>query len=213
MALRVDTIRASFLIRAGFPRRALEIARQGLEGLEDAGLRRGFLSSAAIASEILGDKDGSREYRDEFIQSLEPGDQDWQRRASSILTGHLALLQNRYDDAIQSLEAADALLQRFNSDPSTDSADVWSGLAMAHWEKGDKDESAKWLRKLLNGGDARIISPIEYVRSLEYLGRYHEERGDEEEALRYYRKYLEFWGDGELDRERVAEVRAKVEMR
>ncbi len=37
-----------------------------------------------------------------------------------------------------------------------------------------------------------------------------EERGEMDEARKYYRRFVEFWGDGDLDRDRVEEARSKL---
>ena len=52
-----------------------------------------------------------------------------------------------------------------------------------------------------------ILAPIPYVRSFYFLGKIHEERGEMDEARKYYRRFVEFWGDGDLDRDPVEEAR------
>ena len=37
-----------------------------------------------------------------------------------------------------------------------------------------------------------------------------EERGDSAKAREYYQRFVDFWGDGDLDRERVEEARGKL---
>ena len=58
----------------------------------------------------------------------------------------------------------------------------------------------------------RLVTPVRFVRSYSFLGKYHEEEGNQAEARRYYQKYLDYWGDGQLDRERIQEVKAKYSL-
>jgi hypothetical protein len=48
-----------------------------------------------------------------------------------------------------------------------------------------------------------------YVRSFYFLGKIHENRGEMEKAGEYYRRFYEYWKDGDVDRERVEEAKAK----
>jgi hypothetical protein len=42
------------------------------------------------------------------------------------------------------------------------------------------------------------------------LARIHEDRGEKEEARRYYKRFVDYWGEGDLDREQVEEARRKL---
>ena len=45
------------------------------------------------------------------------------------------------------------------------------------------------------------------TRRDQYLGRIAEEQGDTASASRYYGRFLDYWGDGDVDRDRVAAVK------
>ena len=49
-----------------------------------------------------------------------------------------------------------------------------------------------------------------HPRSFYFLGKIHEERGEMDEARNYYWQFVEFWDDGDLDRDRVEEARSKI---
>jgi len=51
---------------------------------------------------------------------------------------------------------------------------------------------------------------VEFVRSLYFLGQISERRGDRARARAYYQRFVNYWGDGDIDRERVAEARKKI---
>jgi hypothetical protein len=54
------------------------------------------------------------------------------------------------------------------------------------------------------------LRPIEYVRSLYHLARIAEGAGDAAKAVEYYRRFLVYWGDGEIDRDKVEIARRKL---
>jgi len=56
----------------------------------------------------------------------------------------------------------------------------------------------------------RLYYLIEFVRSLYFLGEINERRGDRAKAADYYRRFLQYWGDGDIDRDRVAEARKRI---
>jgi len=63
---------------------------------------------------------------------------------------------------------------------------------------------------VIDAGDLRAGSPIEFVRSLYYLGQISERKGDRAKAAEFYRRFVQYWGDGEIDRDKVAEARKKL---
>jgi hypothetical protein len=48
------------------------------------------------------------------------------------------------------------------------------------------------------------------VRSLYFLGQISERKGDRANAAEYYRRFVQYWGDGDMDRDRVADARKKA---
>ena len=75
---------------------------------------------------------------------------------------------------------------------------------------GDNEEAAKWFLRILESTTEHINWPIQYVRSLYFLGKIHEQRGEQDKAREYYQRFVDFWGEGDLDRERVEEARGKL---
>jgi hypothetical protein len=53
----------------------------------------------------------------------------------------------------------------------------------------------------------RSMWPLEYVRSLYFLGKIHLEQGSTAQARDYLQRFLDHWGAGEIDHERVDEAR------
>jgi hypothetical protein len=48
------------------------------------------------------------------------------------------------------------------------------------------------------------------VRALQRLGRIHDSLGDGATAAGYYRRFLAYWGEGEIDRDDVAQARRRL---
>jgi TolA-binding protein len=86
----------------------------------------------------------------------------------------------------------------------------WFPLGQALLAAGDDREAAKRFERIVNAGVDRAANPIEFVRSLFYLGQTSERQGERARAQEYYRRFLSYWGDGEIDRERVADARKKL---
>jgi cytochrome c-type biogenesis protein CcmH/NrfG len=56
----------------------------------------------------------------------------------------------------------------------------------------------------------RLQTPFEYVRSLYYLAQIAERAGDRARARDYYARFLKYWKDGDIDRDKVADALKKV---
>jgi tetratricopeptide (TPR) repeat protein len=87
----------------------------------------------------------------------------------------------------------------------------WYSLASAQLATGDESQAAEWLQKIVTKtGNDRYYSPIPYVRSFYFLGKVHENRGEMDQARHYYQRFLDFWKDGDMDRDRVEEALQKL---
>lgn len=133
------------------------------------------------------------------------------------LAGELALREGDGPRALEALGRAQALLPpRGFTGPPTESppaphiphhVPIWFSTALAYWAQGDRDEAVHWFQRIAQSTNERINWPLPYVRSFYFLGKYFEERGQRDEARRHYRRFVDFWEDGDLDRERVQEAR------
>ena len=88
--------------------------------------------------------------------------------------------------------------------------DIWYSLASARLAAGDEAKAAEWYQKIVESTTERITWPIEFVRSNYFLGQIYENRGEMDRAREYYQRFLDFWEDGDMDRERVEEARSKL---
>jgi tetratricopeptide (TPR) repeat protein len=133
-----------------------------------------------------------------------------EQRSHLLLKGQVALAAGEPRQAIEFLEQTADLLEA----PlrcCTNHALVWSALGRAHLELGDRGEAERWFRKVTELGDARVAAPIEFIRSFYFLGKVQAAGGNEAGARESYARFLSYWEDGDIDRERVAEARAYLD--
>ena len=62
----------------------------------------------------------------------------------------------------------------------------------------------------MTSGLLRATQPVQFVRSLYLLGQISERKGDRAKANEHYNRFVRYWGNGDLDRERVADARRKL---
>ena len=88
-------------------------------------------------------------------------------------------------------------------------------MLMAYWSAraqlgaGNHAEAEKLFTEVINAGWSRFFSPIEYVRSFYYLGQIAERQGDGAKAREHYKRFLFYWKDGDIDRDKVQEALKK----
>ena len=126
------------------------------------------------------------------------------------LTAHIeegVLARERHDaaGAVRELKEAESL-----SRPGNAIADILFELGSAYLDAHDDVEAAARFERIINSGALRAGNPIEFVRSLYLLGQISERKGDRAKAAEYYRRFLQYWSDGDMDRERVADARKKL---
>jgi tetratricopeptide (TPR) repeat protein len=82
--------------------------------------------------------------------------------------------------------------------------------ARAHLAGGDLDAAEQAFTTFVNSGFLRLSSPIEYVRAHYYLGQIAEKKRNASTAREHYARFLSYWKDGDIDRDKVAEALKKV---
>jgi tetratricopeptide (TPR) repeat protein len=132
------------------------------------------------------------------------------RRVQSV-TGLLALQRKQITAAIGAMTAAEQQLPVTLASTFTPHVPIWFAAGKAHLLANHDVEAAARFQRIVNAGYLRINWPIEFVRSFYLLGQISERQGDRAKAAEYYRRFVEYWGDGEIDREQVAEARKKIE--
>ena len=129
-----------------------------------------------------------------------------------VTFGHAAEKAREAKDTKKQLEEllrAEALVQKW---PGQSDPQLFFDLGSAYLEAGNDAEAAKRFERIVTSGTHRAGNPLQYVRSLYFLGQINDRKGDRAKAADYYRKFVTYWGDGDMDRERVAEARKKLGM-
>jgi len=133
-----------------------------------------------------------------------------EKRRVHELAGVLALDRGDSSRAVSELMQAEAMLPPRNAfGPPPPQPQLWFELGTAYLAAGKDAEAAKRFERIV-GGVERVYFPIEFVRSLYFLGQIAERAGDTEDAREHYRRFVNYWGDGDIDRERVGEARRKM---
>jgi tetratricopeptide (TPR) repeat protein len=178
-----------------------------------------FMEAVALAR--LGRLDAAVVTAEKLRQRTNPIPTEKEKRRYHHILGEIALARGQHPRAIEELEKAEGMLPhsgggsiyvifpyRIGNPPHVP---IWYSLASAYLANGDGDKAADWLRRITETTVDRIVWPIPYVRSFYFLGKIHENRGDMEKASEYYRRFVDYWGDGDIDRERVEEAKSKLE--
>ncbi|HEY6211359.1 MAG TPA: FlgO family outer membrane protein, partial [Vicinamibacterales bacterium] len=119
--------------------------------------------------------------------------------------GILALDRHDTAAAIRELEESERVIARIAPTALPD-----FDLARAYFDAGNDGEAASRFERIVNGGVRRAFIPVVYVRSLYFLGQISERKGDRAKAIDYYRRFVGYWGEGDIDRDRVADARKKI---
>jgi len=188
---------------------AIETARQTARQVAaDADLTAMAAVAHARAGRIVAARAAARQH--DLISARLPGPDTERRR--SLIAAELALALDDPDTAVQQLQNALALLR---PGPATPPAAKFVRfafpLALAHLQQGDSVEAAELFERIIESGAQRLHYPYQYVRSFYFLGKIAQNDGDAAAARRHYRRFLDYWGDGDIDPERVEEARAFIE--
>jgi len=133
-----------------------------------------------------------------------------EKRRTQHLLGEIALARGDAKSAVENLEAAQLMLAPrgllWERGPLNHHVPIWYSLATAYLALGDSERAELWFHKIVESEYEHLYWPIFYVRSMYSLASLHRERGDSEEARKLYGKFLEYWREGDLDRDRVEEA-------
>jgi eukaryotic-like serine/threonine-protein kinase len=133
-------------------------------------------------------------------------------RGVNMAQGLTAHARSDHAAAIRALTDAQAALPPRMPNPAGTSQHVliWATLGQALFDSGRAAEALPWFEKVATSGSEHIRQPIAYVRSFYYLGRVYEQQGDKVKSQAAYRRFVGYWKDGDLDRDRIAEAQRKI---
>jgi len=202
--LRADALsaRAGLEIEAGRPTDALTTARDAVEAgrgypkLENAR----YLVAVALAHNR--DFDSARSVLEEVIADQVSSPTRSAERRRDFMLGQIELIAENYDRAVELFERCEA-----NFPAALDKGEAYRvsfSLGEAYWKAGRFEDAAVQFEQVIDQPLQALNDPIPLTRSLFYLGEFHHNRGENEKSKEYFRRFLNRWGNGSLDRKRIA---------
>jgi len=193
--------------------RALEQAQRAQrEGKGDLAEWEGLFFTASSQAR-LGRKEEAQKTAEELRRRTESLPTEKEKRRYHQLAGELALVRGDIAQAVDELTKAQSMLPpRGFPGPAglVPHVPIWFSLASADLAAGDEGKAAEWFQHIIESTSEHTEWPIPYVRSFYFLGKIHEKRDEMDKAREYYRRFLYFWKDGDLDRDRVEEAERKI---
>jgi len=202
---------SSVLLERDQPAAALASANRAFEDARGIGsMPIVALINVAVAQAQLGNATESAKSLNEVNRRLDELPGEAVKRFGQLAAGRIALVQHDAARAIPDLLKAEAALP-INSGGGFASGTAFRfQLGAAYLAAGNDAEAASRFERIVAAGVERIGAPIEFVRSLYFLGAISERRGDGEKSRKYFERFIQFWGEGDLDRARLADARKKL---
>jgi tetratricopeptide (TPR) repeat protein len=174
----------------------------------------GALFFRALAEEHLDRRDDAGRTFDVLSQLANTLPSEREKRMVHALAGNIALHRGEQARAISELKQAEAMLPAMNIpgpfDPPPPQVAIWFALGSAYLAGKDDHEAGIRFEHIVNANAMRLQYPVQFVRSLYFLGGIAERQGDRAKAAKYYRRFVQYWGDGDMDRDKVADARKKL---
>jgi tetratricopeptide (TPR) repeat protein len=204
-------IAARILLLTNRTVQALALAERALKDGDGRSSEWESLALIAEAHARLGHADEAARVLQTLTTKANALPSEREKRRVLLVEGTLALNRRDVDGARRSLTAAEQRLSpSFAGGPIAPHVPIWFALGEAHLAADHDAEASTRFQKIVEHGALRTGSPVEFVRSLYYLGQINERKGDRAKASESYRRFVQYWGDGDIDRERVADARKKI---
>jgi tetratricopeptide (TPR) repeat protein/TolB-like protein/predicted Ser/Thr protein kinase len=170
-------------------------------------------ASLAVALSALGRDADARAPLGEIAVRAAAAPGTREKTRAHAVAGFIAFNRHDYGRVVAELTQAETLMPaRNDAGPIPPQPPVWFALGSAYLAQGQDDQADRRFARLVSGAE-RVAYPIEYVRSLYFLGQIADRRGDHARAAEYYRQFVGYWGQGDVDRDRVADAQAKLAAR
>jgi len=172
----------------------------------------------SLAQSRLGHGTESARTMDALDTKAKAFPRDREKRRVHQLAGALALDRADTTRAVSELRQAEAMLpghglRLFRPWTGFRTAYpylvIWFDLGTAYVAAGNDAEAAVRFQRIVDSIERREY-PLQYVRSLYFLGQIAERRGDREKARTWYQRFVDCWGHGDIDRERIADAKKKL---
>jgi tetratricopeptide (TPR) repeat protein len=199
------TALASILLDLGKPADAVAEARRAiaeLNGFPAANLDAA-LFVVAVGEQRLGHATESAKAADQIVRRA--NEQNRGGAGQYRLAATLALARGDLTGALDAVAKGNAMLP-----PVPGNVDFLFTAGTVSLAAGRTADAEAAFERLAASGTRRAGAPLAFVRSLYALGQINERKGDRAKASDYWRRFLHYWGDGDIDRDRVADARRKL---
>ena len=129
--------------------------------------------------------------------------------ADTLILG-LALIAGDATLAVEKLEAARGGLTPHGLNVRSEHTLVSYLLASAYVAIGQDEAALKGFQTVVDTTSGHLNEPISYARSFYFMAKLHEQRGESDLGREYFRRFLSYWQQGDMDRERISEAEQKV---
>ncbi len=206
---RAHVLAAHILFERGDPEGALRHANEARTAWEGNYGEWAGLFFASLAEERLGRSGQADRFAEELRTNAEALPTEKEKRRYHHLKGELLLSRGDARGAIAELEKASSTLPARGVGGPTNLPQhlpVWFSLASAYLAAGEDEQARKWFEEVASRTTEQRFWPIPYVRSFYHLAKIHGKRGDTVKSKEYFQRFLDFWKDGDIDRELVEEA-------
>jgi tetratricopeptide (TPR) repeat protein len=202
---------AELELERGDPAAALDRALRVRDETADLETRYWAVSLAARARVALGRNTAAESLVEELETLVARMPFPHQMRGHRLTLGYLALSRDEPAEALRLFESVVPDLESVYLGPlGTPYSSVFLGMGQANLLLGNANAAVEALETVLNSGALYSGDVLARVRAWFFLGQARDALGDEAGAREAFEKFLSYWGDGDIDRDRVAEARAYV---
>ena len=201
---------AALLLDRGQAADALTQARRAIEESRNNGAQRMGLVWSAAALARLGRDAEAAKAADELARQAAALPSERDKRLVRELQGMLAIQRRDFGAAAQALKQAKAMLPPAPIVSAGDATRIRFALGSAYLAAGNLAEASTRFQRIVESGAQRVGNSVEFVRSLYFLGQISEKQGDRDKARDSYRRFVTYWKDGDIDRDRVADAQKKL---
>ena len=211
-AATAQMLRATVEAAAGRGPAALALAQPALARLKGLAPEGAAVIGTATLLAQSGRIDEATNLLDAYAATSTPATARVFGRTVAHGRGAVALAAKDSATAIRELTAAQSSLSARPHNPTAPSnhVGIWFALGAAHLGAANPNEARPWFDRSSRARTRRGLQPLEFVRSLYYLATIEEAAGNGPKALDYYRRFVGYWGDGEIDRDKVEIARRKL---
>jgi TolB-like protein/tetratricopeptide (TPR) repeat protein/predicted Ser/Thr protein kinase len=202
---------AAALLRQGRPAEALAQAELAVRDAEERLPVFQALELLAVAQAATGRSADAERTLAQLEARAKALPSDRELRRVHWARGEIALRRGDVARAVSELMQAQAALPRGGGPlgPPTSHMDYWLSAALANIRAGNDGEAARLLEHMQTRYE-RALNVEPWVRSFYLLGQVYERRGEAERARQQFARFVDLWGDGELERGWVEDARRKL---